>query len=67
VGFCLRNPDSTSVGSERPPSGSPGHPASFGQIGEGTVTKHKEVTTLLWMIHIVGGERRDQGNRGIGA
>ena len=51
-----------------PPSGSPGHPASSGYVREGTVTKHKEVTTLLWMIQMgewaSGGE---QGNRGMRA
>ena len=53
---------------DSPPSGSPGHPASSGYVREGTVTKHKEVTTLLWMIQrgewASGGE---QGNRGMRA
>ena len=45
-----------------PPSGSPGHPASSGYVREGTVTKHKEVTTLLWMIQTGSGQVEE--NRG---
>ena len=49
---------------DSPPSGSPGHPASSGYVREGTVTKHKEVTTLLWMIQMGEWASGEQGNRG---
>ena len=46
---------------DSPPSGSPGHPASSGYVREGTVTKHKEVATLLWMIQTGSGQVENRG------